>query len=288
MLKQLFSFRSIRMTPPMFLSSFSTFALHTAFEIPPDQTMNFFDLPIDIRLGIYSELLVLSGPIVFVADSALRHRPSFWPKGMDSVQLFSVPIRGCTTKPAHYSIPITAFSSLKYPRIVPTSLHPSPNRMPNKLYSPYLYSLPTFDYSEIDTAGLNMAHIKNLELIRDTCTSMRILELLVSQDYTNYALSHSPVAAGVLHLLDTCLKNIPSLKEIIIDFEVYPEDGPSNDLTEKMHGYGWTASVTKLPKKNGSLWTIELNLTMKKIVWHMTMSSSSLRSGRARSNFPSE
>ena len=51
--------------------------------------MNFSSISTEIRLKIFSELLVLSEPIDFVADY-LRRRPSFDAKGMGSVQLFSV------------------------------------------------------------------------------------------------------------------------------------------------------------------------------------------------------
>ena len=95
---------------------------------------------------------------------------------------------------------------------------------------------------------LHKPHINNLELIRDTCTGIRTLELLVSEDTDNYVLSDSPIAAQALYLLNTHFKDIPSLKEIVINFEVYPEQEPSGDLT-KIHDCGWTIEVTKLPKK---------------------------------------
>ena len=109
---------------------------------------------------------------------------------------------------------------------------------------------PTFfDYPQPDIARLHEAHIKNLDLVRDTCTSIRTLELLVSPGCANYALGDSPTAAEALDLLDTHFKNIPSLNEIVVSFEVYPEEDPSDDLTKKMHDYGWTAKVTYLPER---------------------------------------
>ena len=71
---------------------------------------------------------------------------------------------------------------------------------------------------------------------------------MVSPDSENYVLSASPIAVEVLGLLNTHLKNIHSLKEIVINFEVYPEQDLSGDLT-KMHDYGWIIKVTKLPKR---------------------------------------
>jgi hypothetical protein len=42
------------------------------------------------------------------------------------------------------------------------------------------------------------------------------------------------------------------LKEIIVNFEEYPEEDPNDDLTKKMRDIGWTVRVTRLPKR---VWT---------------------------------
>jgi hypothetical protein len=80
------------------------------------------------------------------------------------------------------------------------------------------FPFPTFDDFRHDRAMLHEAHIKNLELIRDTCTSITTLELLLPPDSTIYAFCDSPIAGEALDLLDTRFKAIPSLKEIIINF----------------------------------------------------------------------
>jgi hypothetical protein len=49
-------------------------------------------------------------------------------------------------------------------------------------------------------------------------------------------------------LLDARFKAIPSLKEIIVNFQVYSEEDLSDDRM-KMRDRGWTVEVTKLPKK---------------------------------------
>lgn len=72
---------------------------------------------------------------------------------------------------------------------------------------------------------------------------------MVSPDGANYAFSDSPIAAEALYLLDTHFKNVPSLREIVINFEVYPEQDPGDNLTKKMYDYGWTVKVTELPKR---------------------------------------
>ena len=75
----------------------------------------------------------------------------------------------------------------------------------------------------------------------------------MSPGYPKYPLSDSPIAAEALYLLDTHFRNVASLKEVAINFEVYPERDPSDDLTKRMHDYGWTVKVTELPKKNMDL-----------------------------------
>ena len=47
------------------------------YSTPSPQQMNFFGFPIEIRLKIYSELLVPSEPIVFVADYGPSSPPLF-------------------------------------------------------------------------------------------------------------------------------------------------------------------------------------------------------------------
>ena len=88
------------------------------------------------------------------------------------------------------------------------------------------------------------ADIKNLELIRDTCTSIATLELLLPPDSENYTFSDSPIAAEVLYLLDMRFKAIPSLKEIIVHLQVYAVEDLS-DYPIKMRECGWTVE-TKL------------------------------------------
>jgi hypothetical protein len=95
---------------------------------------------------------------------------------------------------------------------------------------------------------LHEAYIKNLELIQDTCTSITTLELSLPLDCAYYALGDSLIAAEALDLLNTRFKTISSLKEIIVNFQVYGGKDLS-DLMKRMRNCGWTVEVTKLPKK---------------------------------------
>jgi hypothetical protein len=71
---------------------------------------------------------------------------------------------------------------------------------------------------------------------------------LVPPHRANYAFDDSPIAAAALDLLDLRFKAILSLKEIIVNFQVYSEEDLS-DNQMKIRDRGWTVEVTKLPKK---------------------------------------
>ena len=73
---------------------------------------------------------------------------------------------------------------------------------------------------------------------------------MISPSYAIYTLSDSSIAAKALDLLDTDFKDISSLKEIVIDFQMYPEEDLSDDLMKKLHDYGWIVKVPQLPIKS--------------------------------------
>lgn len=218
--------------------------------------MNIFGIALEIRLRIYSELLVLSEPIVFVAQYGPSSPPLFRPK-RDGL----CPALLRINKRIYSEASTLLYSNNRFQ--FPEILTSTPSATDSAHIAPFIHqiesqashirhiciSFPTFDYPQPNSARLHEAHIKNLDLVRDTCTSIRTLELLVSPDCENYALSDSPIAAEALDLLNTHFKSISSLKEIVISFEVYPEQNPSDDLRKKMYDYGWSVKITKLHKK---------------------------------------
>ena len=218
--------------------------------------MHIFDIPGEIRLKIYSGLLVLSEPIDFVADYGPPSPPLFRSK-RDGL----CPVLLRTNKRIYSEANTLLYSNNRFR--FPDIFTSTPSATSSAYIAPFLHQIgsqashirhicipfSTFGYTQPDSARLHKAHIKNLDLVRDTCTSIRTLELLVSPGCANYSPSDLPIAAEALYLLDTHFKNVPSLKEIVINFEVYPEQDPSDDLTKKMHNYGWTVKVTKLPKR---------------------------------------
>ena len=85
--------------------------------------------------------------------------------------------------------------------------------------------------------------IKILEIVRDNCTGITRLETPL-----RYLFPDS--LGATLKLVDTHLKAISSLKEVI--FHIYSYQDPSDDLMKKIHGFGWITKVTKLIESDGS------------------------------------
>jgi hypothetical protein len=217
--------------------------------------MNFFGFPNEIRLKIYSELLIHSDPIVFVADYGPPSPPLFRSKRDGLCPALRV------NKKVHSEASPLLYSNKRFR--FPDIFTLTPSAMNSPHIAPFLRQIgfqaslirhicitfPTFDDYRHDRARLHEAHIKNLELIRDTCTSITTLDLSLPLDCANYAFGDSPIAQEALDLLDTRFKAIPSLKEIIVNFQVYSEEDLSDDPIKKMCDRGWTVAVTKLPKK---------------------------------------
>jgi hypothetical protein len=109
---------------------------------------------------------------------------------------------------------------------------------------------PAFDDYRPGTAMLQEDSVKTLELIRDNCTGIAILETSLRDTFrlkcADYRLDSSPIAAEALDLLDARFKAISSLKEVIVDVHIYDDEGLSDDLRKKMRDCGWTIKVTKL------------------------------------------
>ncbi|KAH6718553.1 hypothetical protein BKA61DRAFT_595926 [Leptodontidium sp. MPI-SDFR-AT-0119] len=173
-------------------------------------TMNFFGLPKEIRVQLYSELLVLLEPIVFEAAYGPPPPPLF-----RSIRNGLCLVLLQVNKQAH-----SEASSLLY--------------FNNRFRFPDVFTSKSAMFHE--------AHIKNLELIRDTCISITTLELSVPLDRANYVFDDSPIVAETLNLLETRLKAIPSLKEIVISIDDRVEFDNKEDCEaydEEWHRREW-------------------------------------------------
>lgn len=91
--------------------------------------------------------------------------------------------------------------------------------------------------------GLHEAHIKNLELIRDACASIGTLEL--SLDVRTRKVDDSPTAAEILQDLARRFEGIASLKDIVVNVDVYSDVGVSDTAVKWMRGYGWTVNMSQ-------------------------------------------
>ena len=173
---------------------------------------------------------------------------------MDFVQLFSVLAGECRE-----ASPLLSNNRFRFPQVfTDTSFLTDSAHI-----APFLYQIgsqaslihhicitfPSFDHSQPGKIRFYKEHVKNLELVRDTCTSIRTLELFVLPNHGSYALSNSEIAAEAMDLLDIRFKAISSLREITINFEICPEQDPEDDLPKKMDDCGWAVSTTKLPKQ---------------------------------------
>jgi hypothetical protein len=90
---------------------------------------------------------------------------------------------------------------------------------------------------------LHEPHIKALDLIRDTCTSLTSVELTL--DLT----SGPRITVKTLDLLNVRLKELKSLEEVVIDAHVYDEeDIDDGDLRKSLSKYGYTIQITQLER----------------------------------------
>ena len=216
--------------------------------------MHLFDIPCEIRLKIYSELLVLSEPIVFLAEYFSPSLPLFWSqRGGLCPALLRV------NKRIYHEASTLLYSNnnFRFPNLFPT-VNPETYSADIALFLHQVGSqashirhicipFPHLNYSQPGNPRFYEAYIKHLDLIRDTCTSIRTLELLISLDNADHIFTISSVAAEALHLLETHFKNVPSLKEFVIHFEVWDPEDLNDDLTIKIRDYGWTIKVTEQP-----------------------------------------
>jgi hypothetical protein len=228
--------------------------------------MGFLDVATEIRLKIYSELLILSTPIKFEAGFGPPPTPLSRSR---RDELYPAILRVCRTM-YDEAIPLLYSSNrFQFPEVygstqlVPAHAHVAPFLIQIGLQAKLIHHIcipfPAFDYPVPKRARLDEVHIENLELIKKTCTNIKTLELLVPVEYSNYALQNWATASEALDLLNTRLKAIHSLKEIVINFEEYPEHDPSDGLSDdssddlttkkKMRDIGWTIQITWLPKR---------------------------------------
>lgn len=207
--------------------------------------MGIFDIAPEIRLKIYSELLVLSEPIVFEVEHGHTLQPLLR-SNRDGLCLALLRVNKRI-----YSEASTLFYSqnrFQFPEVYNSAIDEITH------IAPFLHQIgsqashirhicipfPSLDYPTPHKARICEAHVRNLDLVRDTCTRIRVLELLTLP---------ACVEAPALDILHTQFKSFPSLKEVVINFELFPDEDQGDDLTKTMHDYGLSVKVTRIPKQ---------------------------------------
>ncbi|KAJ9161147.1 hypothetical protein NKR19_g2579 [Coniochaeta hoffmannii] len=228
--------------------------------------MHLFDLPAEIRLKIYSELLVLEESIPLVLEystpplRAVRRRQ----KGdglCPAVLRLNKQVHD-EASPVLYSQNVFRFPSfmknLGSRDIVHTGVFLGQIGHNASLIRHITLPCPPTAV-ERDASGffqLPEGFIRNLELMRDACTSLSTLQLTMPM-YLNIVFSQWPVAANLLDALEPHLKAISSLETVLIDLLLFDKArNPSVDvdkasLLKNIRARGWKVRVTYAPSPHG-------------------------------------
>ncbi len=218
--------------------------------------MGFLDVATEIRLQIYSELLVSSDPVEFIADFSSPSPPLFRSRKLGLCPA----ILGVCRKVYNEARPLLYSNNrFRFPGkvgstpSVPDQAHIAPflNQIGSqvRLLHHICIPFPNFEDTKTERAELESVHIENLELIRRTCTNIKTFKLLVPYDYI-YAHDNWTITSEALELLDTRLKTMPSLEKVVVNLERQAASGEASDeLTTKMSKIGWTVRVTRLKKR---------------------------------------
>ena len=218
--------------------------------------MGLSDIPAEMRLLILSELLVLAEPIHFRADfgpslpSLLRpQKYGLCPAVLrvskmmheEGIPLLYSENRFCFPE-VYVGMPSIAISAHIRPFLDQVG---SCAELLRHICIPF----PEFDYRQRAKTALHHTHIENAELIGNTCTGLETLELLVAPEYDNYILGDPEDAAESWDAMEACYNAIPSIHNIVVHFEIYPFEEPSDDITQRVQKCGWTVQITRLQAK---------------------------------------
>lgn len=207
--------------------------------------MAFFNLPPELRLQVYSQLLVRDERIVYVSNYHARLQ-------VRSRKLYPALLRANKTVHDEASPLLYSNNYFRFPRLfVDSSFLTGSNDVAQFLcqigsranHIRHIHmAFPRFDRPTSGAMRLHDEHVQNLDLLHKVCPNIRSLELFLSPYHGCYGLNHQEVAAEAMDLLSARLELFTSLNEVTInfnDFEMYPSKGPDNGLMKKMHDYGW-------------------------------------------------
>ena len=192
--------------------------------------MNFFNLPVEIRLQVYEELLVLSEPIKIKTTKELSLPPLVLHKRCD---LRPAALRA--NKRVHREANGLLYTGNRFEFIdlVPTerlmytgctaveSFLNQIGRQNSSLIRHVCIDFPAISDYRPGTACLHGDSIKTLELFRENCTSLTILETplydIIPLEVYHEDTGKRMVADAAVELVDARFRDISSLKEIVVN-----------------------------------------------------------------------
>jgi hypothetical protein len=212
--------------------------------------IHFFDIPIEIRLQIYSEILVQSAPI---AIKNHKHGSSRRPS---TICVYPELLR--VNKKAHSEASSLLYSKNRFQFPDFSSQGASGDfalflrqiGSQTKFIRHICIDLPRFYFNTSGRTALvtlDPKGQKDLELIRDTCTSLTTLELFSYGSPLTCQNSYNVVVSTKgLDLVNMRTKAIPSIKKIVAIIRVWRKELLNDELMNRMRDYGWTVEVTEL------------------------------------------
>lgn len=117
----------------------------------------------------------------------------------------------------------------------------------NTSFLPHIcIAFPEYEDYSLGSVTLREDSIRILELIRNNCTNLAILEMSLqstsARESAIDALDSPRAASEALALVDGRFKAIPSLEKIIVNV---CDEPCSHEVREKMRGCGWIIEVTE-------------------------------------------
>ncbi|KAI0970838.1 hypothetical protein F4678DRAFT_461967 [Xylaria arbuscula] len=234
--------------------------------------MGLLTIPIEIRLRVYSELLVQDGPVHFGAIKGLRN-PSLIRSRRHSLSPALLRVNKAISRetiPLLYSRNRSRFPDA-YISNMNTSVEPEPGSAwdtsdgPVPYIGPFLRQIgPNASFlrhicinfpaafASSEPLVLHKKYTEVFQLIRETCTDLRTVEISSESSEGIILLLNVDLAEKMLRALDDgCLKDIPSLEKIVVVHARYNIDeeviASCENLMQKMPSIKWFIELTTAP-----------------------------------------
>jgi hypothetical protein len=215
--------------------------------------IHFFDLPIEIRLKIYSEVLVQPAPIVIGADKPVP------PQSPRTLSVYPELLR--IDKRIHSEASVLLYSKNHF------QFHDGLWASWTAEVVPFLRQIgsqaqfirhmcmhfPHFHYTGFGEILMDWHDVKVLEHIRRACKSISTLELFSFGDpFIDYKSHNVSVPSEAL---TARTRTILSLKQIVIVILVCGEKDVSDESITRLRDYGWIVEIRELkPAKLDVSW----------------------------------